>query len=81
MKRPSQRMAYWAVSGAVLAALLSFASLYLPPELGGYADWDDSHLALHNTVAVLTRVLVFALIGAAIAGSWHHHRRRARVRK
>jgi hypothetical protein len=71
-------MAYWAIAGALIAAALSFASLYLPPELGGYVDWDHPHLALHNAVAILSRVVVFALIGAALAGSWHHHRRRRR---
>lgn len=71
-------MAYWAIAGALLATLLSLASLYLPPELGGYVDWDRPHLALHNAAAVLSRVVVFALIGAALAGSWHHHRRRTR---
>ena len=78
MKRSSQKMAYWAMAGGILAALLSIASLYLPPELGGYVDWTDPHLAYHNAVAVLTRVVVFALIGAVLAGSWHRHRRRAR---
>ena len=78
MKRPSQRMAYWAVAGALIAALLSIASLYLPPELGGYGNWDQPHFALHNAAAVLSRVVVFALIGAALAGTWHHHRRRGR---
>ena len=78
MKRPSQRMAYWALGGAAIAALLSMASLYLPPGLGGYVDWDYPRLALHNAVAILSRVTVFALIGAALAGSWHHYRRRAR---
>ena len=77
MKRPSQRVAYWAIAGALIAAALSFASLYLPPELGGYVDWDHPHLALHNAVAVLIRVVVFALVGAALAGSWHHNRRRS----
>jgi len=71
-------MAYWALAGAFLAVLLSLASLYLPPELGGYVDWDDPHLAYHNVVAVLTRLVVFALTGAVLAGSWHHHRRRKR---
>ena len=71
-------MAYWAIAGASLAVLLSVASLYLPPELGGYVDWDGPHLAFHNTAAVLSRIVVFALIGAALAGSWHHHRRRTR---
>lgn len=78
MKRPSQRMAYWASGGALIAALLSIASLYLPPELGGYGDWKYPGLAFHNAVAILSRITVFALLGAALAGSWHHHRRRAR---
>ncbi len=77
MKRPSQRMAHWAIAGALLAALASLASLSLPPELGGYVDWDHPLLALHNAEAVLSRLVIFALIGAALAGSWHHHRRRA----
>ena len=78
MKRPSQRMAHWALAGALIAGLLSIASLYLPPELGGYVDWDHPRFALQNVVAILSRVVVFALIGAALAGSWHHHRRRTR---
>jgi hypothetical protein len=69
-------MAYWATAGALFGALLSLASLYLPPELGGYVDWDGPHLALHNAAAVLSRIVVFALIGAALAGSWHRHKRR-----
>jgi hypothetical protein len=76
MKRPSQRTAYWAIAGVLGAALLSLANLYLPPELSGHLDWNDPHLALHNADAVLSRVLVFALIGAALAGSWHRRRRR-----
>jgi hypothetical protein len=72
-------MAYWAIAGALAAILLSIASLYLPPELGGYVDWEGPHLALHNVAAVLIRVVVFASIGAALAGSWHHHRRRKRL--
>ena len=78
MKRPSQKMAYWALGGAAIAGLLSIASLYFPPEYGGYIDWDHPRLALHNAVAIVSRVIVFALIGAALAGSWHHYRRRAR---
>ena len=31
------------MAGVLVAALLSLASLYLPPELGGYADWHDAH--------------------------------------
>jgi hypothetical protein len=78
MKRPSQRMAYWALGGALIAGLLSIASLYLPAEFGGYGDWNHAHLALHNSVAILSRVVLFALIGAALAGSWHRHTRRFR---
>jgi hypothetical protein len=78
MKRPSQRIAYWAAGGAIIAALLSVASLYLPLEFGGYFDWNHPHSAFHNAVAILSRLVVFALIGAALAGSWHHYRRRHR---
>jgi hypothetical protein len=70
-------MAFWALAGAVIAALLSIASLYLPPEFGGFVDWDHPRLALHNAAAILSRFVIFALIGAALAGSWHRHRRRA----
>jgi hypothetical protein len=76
MKRPSQRMAYWALSGAAIGVLLSIITVFLPPELGGYVDWRDPHLAFHNTAAILSRITVFALIGAALAGRWHHRRRR-----
>lgn len=78
MKRPSQRTAYWAIAGAVFGALLSIAAVYLPPELGGYIDGDHPDPAFHNAGAVVIRIIIFALIGAALAGSWHHHRRRTR---
>jgi fumarate reductase subunit D len=82
MAKREYRMAMSAVVGAVVAGLLSVATLLLPPELGGYNAWNDSHLALHNVAAVLTRIVVFALVGAALAGSWHRrrHTRRSRAR-
>jgi hypothetical protein len=76
--RASKQLVIWTLGGAVLAALLSVASLYLPPEFGGYVDWDHPRLAFHNVAAILNRLVVFALIGAALAGTWHHSRRTRR---
>lgn len=77
MAKGSTRMTRWAAAGAILAGILSGLTLLLPPELGGYNVWNDVHLVVHNLVAILTRIVVFALIGAALAGTWHHKRRRA----
>jgi len=70
----------WVTSGAIVAAVLSLVSLLLPPELGGYNAWNDLLSILHNIAAVLTRVVVFALVGAALSGAWHHKRGIARRR-
>lgn len=58
----------WAGTGAILALILSLLTLPLPWSMGGYNDWTDWHLALHNIAAILTRVAVFAAIGAALGG-------------
>jgi fumarate reductase subunit D len=74
MARRSETLAHWAAGGALIATIVSVLSLLLPPELGGYNGWSDAHLVLHNLAAVLTRIFVFALIGAALTGAWHHSR-------
>jgi fumarate reductase subunit D len=78
MARRSETPAYWAAAGALIAVVISVLSLLLPPELGGYNGWRDVHLLLHNLAAILTRIFVFALIGAALAGAWRHSRRKNR---
>ena len=73
----SSRMLRWARDGAVLAALLSLVSLMLPPPWS-YLPWNDADFAFHNAVAILVRITVFALVGAALGAAWHHRRRRRR---
>jgi hypothetical protein len=63
------------IGGAALAVVASIVTLLLPPEFGGYNTWTDPHLALHNISAILVRLVVFALIGAAVGGAWHWPRR------
>ncbi|HEV2547455.1 MAG TPA: hypothetical protein VGU20_08960 [Stellaceae bacterium] len=65
----------WALRGAALAAVLSLLTLVLPPELGGYNAWNDPHLVIHNLAAILTRIAMFALLGAALYGVWHQKHR------
>lgn len=65
----------WAWRGAALAAVFSLLALVLPPELGGYNAWNDAHLIIHNLAAILTRIAVFALIGAVLYGVWHQKHR------
>jgi hypothetical protein len=68
----------WARNGAIAGAILSLLTFVLPPELGGYNDWMDPHLFVHNLVAVVTRIIVFATAGAALSGFWYHNRQRSR---
>lgn len=68
----------WARNGAIVGAILSLLTLVLPPELGGYNDWMDPHLLIHNLVAIATRIIVFATAGAALSGFWNHARQRSR---
>ena len=75
MARRTSKLAKWAAGGAIIAAILSVLSLLLPAGLGGYNAWNDAHLVIHNLAAILTRIVVFALVGAALAGAWHHNRR------
>ena len=70
-------MTRWAAAGAIVAGILSLLTLLLPPEFGGYNAGNDIHLVVYDLAAILTRIVVFALIGAALAGTWHHKRRRA----
>ena len=70
-------MTRWAAAGAIVAGILSVLTLLLPPEFGGYNVWNDAHLAVHNLVAILMRIVVFALIGAGLAGTRHHKMWRA----
>lgn len=68
----------WARNGAILALVLSLVAIPLPMSMGGYNSWADWNLAIHNLAAILTRVVVFAAVGAALGGlrSHLHHRRR-----
>ena len=68
----------WARNGAIAGAILSLLTFALPPELGGYNDWMDPHLIVHNLVAIATRIIVFATAGAALSGFWNHARQRSR---
>lgn len=68
----------WARNGAIVGAILSLLTFVLPPELGGYNDWMDPHLLIHNLVAIATRIIVFATAGAALSGFWYHGRQRSR---
>ena len=74
MTRPSTTLT-WALRGAALAAVLSLLTLVLPPELGGYNAWNDVHLVIHNLAAILTRIVMFALVGAVLYGVWHQKHR------
>jgi hypothetical protein len=65
----------WASRGAALAAVLSLLTLVLPSELGGYNAWNDPHLVIYNLAAILTRIALFALVGAVLYGVWHQKRR------
>lgn len=76
MVRNSNNLWRWALAGAIVAVLLSMASLLLPTSLGGYNPWNDLHLLFHNIAAIVIRIVLFAFAGAALAGMWHHKRRR-----
>jgi hypothetical protein len=56
----------WARDGAIIALALSAIGLLLPSDWGGYNDWNDAHLVLHNLAAIATRVVVFAMAAAAL---------------
>lgn len=66
----------WARNGAILTIALTLLALPLPGSMGGYNDWADWHLATHNLAAILTRLVVFTVAGAALGGLWGHRRRR-----
>lgn len=65
----------WSTVGAAIAVVISVMTLLLPPGLGGYNAWNDPHLVVYNLAAILTRIVVFALLGATLAGAWNHTRR------
>jgi hypothetical protein len=73
MSRSTNNLTGWAMAGAVIAGMVSALTFLLPPGLGGYNAWSDPDLVVHNLAAIVTRVVVFALAGAAIAGAWRHH--------
>ncbi len=75
MTQRSENLAHWAAGGAIAALIIAMLTLLLPPELGGYNAWNDAHLALHNLAAILVRVIVFAMAGAALASAWYRRRR------
>jgi hypothetical protein len=74
MVRHPTGLALWTAAGAAVAVAVSVLTLLLPPGLGGYDAWSDPHLFVYNIAAMLTRVAVFALIGATLAGAWHNDR-------
>lgn len=65
----------WAAAGAILALAISVASLFLPPEWGGYAPWRSTHLAVPNVSAIVVRIVIFAAIGAALGIACHRTQR------
>lgn len=75
MRQRSEKLAHWAGGGAVAAIIIAVLTILLPSELGGYNAWNDAHLALHNLAAILVRVIIFAMVGAALASAWHRKRR------
>ncbi len=74
MARRGSRVIKGMIGGVVLALVASAVTILLPPEFGGFSAWTDPHLALHNISAILERLVVFALIGAALGGAWHRPR-------
>ena len=66
----------WARSGAIVALVLSAASMLLPAPWGGFGLWSDPHLAVHNVAAILTRIVVFTLVGGLIGSVWARRRRK-----
>ena len=78
MRRGEPRLIKGTVGGVVVALIISLATLLLPPEFGGYNAWTDVHLVTHNLAAVFVRLVVFALIGAALGGAGHLARRSQR---
>jgi hypothetical protein len=78
MARRIERSLKWAAAAIGIALCLSILALALPERFGGYNDWTDWHLALHNLAAILTRIVVFAGIGATLGEVWHRLRRRHR---
>jgi Na+/H+ antiporter NhaC len=75
MNRRSDKLTHWAAGGAIAAIVVSVLTILLPPELGGYNAWNDAHLALHNLAAILVRMIIFAMVGAALASAWCRNRR------
>ena len=75
MRQRFDKLAHWAAAGAIAAIIISVLTILLPAELGGYNAWNDAHLALHNLAAILVRVIIFAMVGAALASVWHRKRR------
>ncbi len=66
----------WARDGALLALALSLVALLLPPGWGGYPGWDDAGLVVQNLAAIVTRMVVFALIAGALGSLWSRARQR-----
>jgi hypothetical protein len=79
MNSGNQHLLKGGAAGAIIAVLASLLALALPSEMGGYNDWADWQLALHNVAAILTRVVVFAAIGAALAAISGRPRHRREV--
>jgi hypothetical protein len=64
----------WACDGAIVALVLSGASLFLPEPWGGLGLWSDPHLAVHSAAAIVTRIVVFGILGGMLGslwGRWH----------
>jgi len=75
MRQRSEKLAHWAAGGTIAAVIVGALTTLLPSGLGGYNIWNDAHLALHNLATILIRVIIFAMVGAAIASAWCRKRR------
>lgn len=78
MSRRTETSLRWARNGAILGLVLSLLALPLPLSMGGYNDWADWDLAVHNLAAILTRVVIFAAVGAALGSLRSHLQHRHR---
>lgn len=64
----------WARNGAILALVLSGLSLFLPAPWGGYGLWSDPYLAEHNVAAIVTRIVIFSILGGLFGSFWARRR-------
>ncbi|MDE1902967.1 MAG: hypothetical protein KGI46_03845 [Alphaproteobacteria bacterium] len=66
----------WARNGAIIGVALDILGLLLPAGRGAYLPWDSVSTATYNLSAMLTTILVGALIGASLAQVLHYQRLR-----